>query len=223
MFEIRHHSLRRFLGKLHECLRLFQQGKPSLRAITQPEPGFDLPVQVFIRVEFRLVRRQVKHFDFLPVLFKPSGNRSGVMKAQDIQYQKNLAGTVGNATLQESDHLVRVHYSFNEFEPHRSMNADGQNQCQSVSLARSRQHGCLIQGRVGSQPVSVLGHGRLGAPVDCVLHGLSARHNLRVGLVEPTLDFERVLFQRALYRPLWRVAPMQQVLSRGADPHIDTS
>ena len=209
MFEISHYPLRRFGQALHEGGRLVQQRLFAGGAIRRAQFG------LVVGIDLERVRWEIEDFDLVLAFGQPGSDQLGMMHFQVVENQEDFLTTIGNQPLHEADEQVSVHGFFNELEAHQSLIADGGNHRQAMALARCRQNRRLSGRRIAAQPMSIFRDRRFITPVNDGAFCLGADRDRRIGVVEPLLDLDRVLFQRPLHRPLRGVAPAQQVFPHG--------
>ncbi len=118
--------------------------------------------------------RQVKQLDLLGAFAHPFGDERGRMDFQVVQDQKDVLGLVGDQLAEEFDEQRRVHGRFDPAEPDESLVADGRPQRQSRPAAGSRQHRRFPLGGITPDPMAIVHHGRLVAPVNQRLFRLRA-------------------------------------------------
>lgn len=104
--------------------RAFSRSAAAVLAIGPEDRRFQIPVQVFIGVELRRVRGQVEQFDLLGVLGDPLSDAVGVMHAQVVDDQKDLALRIVNQILQEDDEALGIDGAFDEREAHQALVGD---------------------------------------------------------------------------------------------------
>ena len=66
-------------------------------------------IQIFVRVVFRSIGRQKKHFDFVLMFFQPGRNKLAMMNLQIVQNQEHFPLRAANQTLHEADETLLVH------------------------------------------------------------------------------------------------------------------
>ena len=82
-------------------------------------------IQIFVRVVFRRIRRQEKHFNLLLVLFKPGGSKLTMMDLQVIQNQEDLLFRRTNQPLHKSNQSLLVHGILIDHKADLALAADG--------------------------------------------------------------------------------------------------
>ena len=88
MFEIGHHPFRCLDQALHEGGRLVQQRLFAGGTVRGTQFGLEVPVQVFVRIDFGRVRREIEDFDLVLALGQPSGHELGMMHFQVVENQE---------------------------------------------------------------------------------------------------------------------------------------
>lgn len=78
----------------------------------------EVAVEIFVRIEFRGIQRQIKDLDLLFVFFQPGLDDLAVMDPQVIENQKNLAVRVLDQAGHEFDQHFGVHALSIQHKPH---------------------------------------------------------------------------------------------------------
>jgi len=96
-------------------------------------------VEIFIRVVFRRIGREIKDLDFDLVARQPILNRLGMMDAQIVDNQKDLLLRVLEEPLHEINEDRDVQRTLVELEPHEAAIANGGDHTRRELLSRLRQ------------------------------------------------------------------------------------
>lgn len=114
MIEVSHHPFRCFAEEFHESGRFLQQRFFAGGTLRGTQPGFEVPVQVFVGIDLRRVRREIEDLNLIHPLRQPCGDPLGVMDFQVIENQKDFLAAVGDQPFHETNEQVGVHGFFNE-------------------------------------------------------------------------------------------------------------
>lgn len=81
-------------------------------------PRLEIVVEIFVGVEVRGIRRQVKQLDLVGVLIYPFAHEMAVMHSEVIQDQINLAIAIADQALEETDQTLCGHRLGKQHESH---------------------------------------------------------------------------------------------------------
>lgn len=95
MIEISHNPYLCFAEECHEPVRLLLQRIFAGCAIRGSQFGFEVPVQVFVGIDLRRVRREIENLNLIFALSQPGRYKLRVMHFQVIEDQEDFLAAVG--------------------------------------------------------------------------------------------------------------------------------
>ena len=181
--------------------------------------GFEVVVQVFIRIEFRTVGGKIEYLDPIFVLFQPLPDRVTVVHFKIIQDQEDLAVHVLDQPCEELLHDRRVHSLAEQHEPHLTLVGNRGDQTDILPSGTDPHEGCLAPWSIAAAILVAVAQTGFIAPMDLRLFPLGSLGNDRVLLLKPLLDRFGVLLIGPSKRLLRSEPPALQVLAHRADRH----
>ena len=172
-------------------------------------------IQIFIRIVFRSIGRQEKHFDFLLVFFQPCGNKLAMMDLQVIQNQEYLLLGGTGQPLHKLNQSLLVHGILIDHKADLTLTADRRDHIDPLPLRLHRQHRrTALRGKAALYDFTIAYSGFV-CPIDPCLLCLCTPCNRMILLFFPPLDAGRILFPRTLRGALAAHAPALHVIRQG--------
>lgn len=174
--------------------------------------GFEIPVQMFIRVEFGTVAGQVVQFDFFAMLIHPFPDGFAMVCGQVVEYQKDFFVSIPDEASHELDEHRGVHPAFVEHEADFAELGDGGDHVDTFPLAHVPPLGGLSPGGVAPSYLILTAYAGFIAPVDLGLFLQGPGFDGRVFFPEPLLYFFLTALICPLNRFLWGETPLPEVM-----------
>ena len=155
--------------------------------LTAVNSCLEVAIEVFIRIHFRRVGRQIEHFYFILMFLKPGLEDLGVMNAQIVQNQINLSPGGLDQTLTEVHQDVRIHGPLEDLEAHLSPVGDCRDHVRRAPLGIEANNWCLALGGIAPLMLAVATHARLVTPVNPCLFFLRLGLDRGIVFIQPAL------------------------------------
>ena len=99
-------------------------------------PGLEVTVEIFIRVQLRRITRQIDDLDLVLPALQPSFDLLAVMDAQVVQHQEDLAAGVLDQPRHEPDQDQGAHLLGIGHEAHLTLVSHRRNEIEAVPFGR---------------------------------------------------------------------------------------
>jgi len=171
--------------------------------------GFQVTVEVLIRVQLRGVGWQEEYFQiaFDCLALQPAFHDLGVVYPQVIQDQKDLTGRRLDQRAQKFLQDLGGHGRLIEHESYSALVGDRRDHVERYTLGRQRLHRCLSLWCITPTVLGIVFDTRLVTPENLGVLCFGTGLNLRVFLLQPSVNAGRVLLPRFLQWLLRREAP----------------
>ena len=185
--------------------------------------ALQVTVEVFVRIQLRGVGRKEEYFQiaFDRLALQPALYDFGVVYPQVIQDQKDLAGRRFDQRTQKFLQDLGGHGRLIEHESYSALVGDRRDHVERYTLGRHRLHWCLSLWCIAPTVLGIVFDTRLVTPENLGILCFGTGLNLRVFLLQPSVNAGRVLLPRFLQWLLRREAPALEVIAHRAHRDID--
>ena len=102
--------------------------------------ALEIPIEVLVRVQFRRVRRQVEQGDLVAVRVDPFSHRLGLVDAEVVENQEDLAPGIADESLHEDNQQGGQHGAVSHHEADLSLVGDRGDQRLTLAARGNPQH-----------------------------------------------------------------------------------
>lgn len=178
---------------------------------------FQVTIEIFIRVMFRAIRRQVENLYLLFMLLQPRLNELAVVDFEIIQNKDYLLVNILDQSGHELDEDSRGHVFSVQHESDLAVIGDCRHHINPAFLGAESNDRRLTLERKSLSIVGGILDTCFVSPVDFSLFFLGFGGNCRIFFVESSLYFFTILLVSSFHRFLWSKTPPFKVIGDG--PH----
>ncbi len=216
MKEITHNMSRHPAQLPHESEQPLLQRRLVRRQASLVDVPLHVIVQIFHRIEFRRIRRQVKQLDLLLTRLYPGLYLRLGVGAQLVHDQQNLPLRPTDQESQELEKDFRRERPLVRHKTHRALIADRRDLIDPQMWLRHLHGGTLAPAGITRTGMVVGLHANLIRPQNLRVVSLGLGLNGRIGILQPLFDFIGILVTRLAGGLFGGVAPALEILAHGA-------
>lgn len=190
---------------------------------TRPDPvcGFEVAVEVFIRVILGRIGREIEYLDLFPVAFQPSFDPFRMVHRKIVQNKEYLSGSIMDQSGHEHDEQFRFHCFLIEHKPKHTGVRNCRDHTDVHLFSRDAYYG-RIPFRRKSPCCTVVARNTGFAPtIDVRLLGTRASNNGGVIRSKPLFNRVQILLIGLFHRLLRGQHPSVEKIGNRPHGHID--